>query len=289
MKKIVLVLVALGLITGLSVTVQADPKSDLAKFQAYFKKTFPNVPFDEYANGLYALPSFKAWREQWNSYNDFPPYEIGLGRGEALWNTPFNNGKTFASCFKNGGKNIAQRYPYWSRKKNKVITAEMDIIECASRNGSDLPFIKANLSKDKKARVKLAELTAYFYSLSKGQRVSINLSAAGAKAAYEKGKQFWWGKRGQLNFACANCHVHLAGKNFGGGQPFSAGLGHPVGWPAQRLKWARLETIHWRYMTCNKQVRAKPLKHGTEAYNNLQLYETYMSSGIPLTAPAMRN
>jgi len=44
-----------------------------------------------------------------------------------------------------------------------------------------------------------------------------------------------------------------------------------------------------RYATCNSQVRAKPDKHYSNAYLSLQLYETYMSSGLPLTAPAMRN
>ncbi|MCR4332076.1 MAG: hypothetical protein NUV34_05150, partial [Sulfuricaulis sp.] len=57
----------------------------------------------------------------------------------------------------------------------------------------------------------------------------------------------------------------------------------------KKLIWGRLETIHQRYKTCNSQVRAKPSKHGSEVYNNLQFYETYMSSGLPLTAPAMRN
>ena len=83
--------------------------------------------------------------------------------------------------------------------------------------------------------------------------------------------------------------MELAGKNLGGNQPLSAALGHPVGWPAQRLEWARLETIDWRYATCNTQVRAKPFRQGSAAYNNLQFYETFMSSGLPLTAPAMRN
>ncbi len=132
-------------------------------------------------------------------------------------------------------------------------------------------------------------MTAYFYSLSQGQRIKIDLSSPGAVKAYEEGKKFWWQRRGQLNFACANCHMDLAGKNFGGNQPLSAALGHTTAWPAQRLEWGRIETIHQRYKTCNSQVRAKPFKHGSEIYNHLQLYETYMSSGLPLTAPAMRN
>jgi len=286
MKKILLPLAMLGAVAFMTPTVSADPASDLKQFQEFFKKKFPAVPFDEYANGLYALPGLEPYREQWLMYNDFPPLELGLTRGKKMWETPFKNGSNFASCFKNGGRNIAQGYPYWDEATQKVRTAEMDLNDCLKKN-SEPPF--TGLDNDTKTRVRLAELTAYFYSLSKGQRVNIDISSPGAVKAYEAGEKFWWQRRGQLNFSCANCHMDLAGKNFGGNQPLSAALGHPVGWPAQRLDWARLETIHQRYKTCNSQVRAKPFKHSSEIYNNLQFYETYMSSGLPLTAPAMRN
>lgn len=288
MKKKLLMLMALGLTVAAPLAAQADPASDLAQFRAYFKAKFPTVPLKEYSNGFYALPGFEAYRQQWESYNDFPPYDIGLADGKKQWDTPFKNGKTFASCFKNGGKKIAQHYPYWDERTHQVRTAEMDLSDCMKRNGE--PGINfATLNKDKKTRVKLADLTAYFYSMSKGEPVSIDMSHAGAVAAYERGKKFFWSKRGQLNFSCADCHVHLAGKNLGGNQPLSAALGHPLGWPAWRYDWARLETIDQRYATCNKNVRAKPFKHNSEEYRDLQLYETYMSSGIPLTAPSMRN
>jgi len=287
MKKLLMVFTALTLTAGLAFTVQADPESDRKQFRDYFKKKFPAVPFDEYANGLYALPGNEEYRASWVTYNDFPPYEFGLENGKTLWNTPFKNGKTFAGCFKNGGKNIAQGYPYWDEAKQQVRTAEMDINDCLKKNG-EKEF--TDLNKDQNQRVKLAELVAYFYSLSKGQRVKIDLSKPGALAAYENGKQFYWAKRGQLNFACADCHMESAGKNIGGNQPLSAALGHTTAWPAQRLEWGRIETIHFRYMTCNSQLRAASLKHGGTEYNNLQLYETYTAaSGLPLTAPGMRN
>ncbi|MHB8742972.1 MAG: sulfur oxidation c-type cytochrome SoxA [Sulfuricaulis sp.] len=286
MKKIFLTIAILGVFTAASPVTFADPATDLKQFQDFFKKKFPTVPFDEYSNGLYALPGMKEYRDQWVLDNEFPPYELGLSIGKQMWETPFKNGNTFASCFKNGGKKIAQGYPYWDELTQQVRTAEMDLNSCLKKNGE--PEF-TNLDKDQKTRVKLAELTAYFYSLSKGQRVKINISSPGAVKAYEAGKKFWWQRRGQLNFSCANCHMDLAGKNLGGNQPLSAALGHPVGWPAQRLDWARLETIDQRYATCNLQVRAKPFKQGSEIYNDLQFYETYMSSGLPLTAPAMRN
>ena len=288
MKNKLLMLMALGLAVAAPLAVQADPASDLRQFQGYFKKQFPNVPLKEFSDGFYVLPGFEAYKQQWEAYNDFPPYELGLAEGEKQWKTPFKNGQTFASCFRNGGKDLAQHYPFWDEHTKQIRTVEMDLSDCMKRNGE--PGIDfATLNKDGKTRVQLANLTAYFYSMSKGKPVSIDMSKPGAVAAYERGKQYFWAKRGQLNFACADCHVHLAGKNLGGNQPLSAALGHPLGWPAYRLEWRRLDTVMQRYATCNKQVRAKPLKHNSEEYRDLQLYETYMSSGLPLTAPAMRN
>jgi len=291
MKKM-LTLLAAASITGLaSMAAHADPASDLKQFQGYFKKANPTIKFDEYANGIYAMPQFKEYRDQWNAYNEFPPFELGLEKGTKLWGKKFANGGSFGACLKSGAIKPAYTYPRWDKASKSVRTAEMDIMDCAKKAGEDLPFLKADLGKDTKARVALAEVTAHFYSMYRGKRVKpdVDFKDAGALAAYESGKKFWWARRGQLNFACAHCHVEMAGKDLGGAQPLSAGLGHPVGWPAQRLQWGRLETIMQRYATCNKQVRAKPYKHYGNEYLTLQLYETYMSSGLPLTAPSMRN
>lgn len=274
---------------GLIGNAHADPAKDLKHFREYFKNKFPTVRFDAFAEGIYALPGMNDYRAQWETLNEFPPYEIGLDQGRKEWETPFKNGKTYASCFVNGGKNIAQLYPYWHEATHQVRTAEMDLIDCVKKNGETRPFTTADIGKDASARAQLANLTAAFYELSKGQRIAIDLSAPGAIEAYEEGKRFWWSRRGQLNFSCANCHMDQAGKNLGGNQPLSAALGHPVGWPAYRTVWGHLDTIHQRYATCNAQVRAKPAKHLSATYNNLQLYETYLSSGLPLAAPSVRN
>jgi L-cysteine S-thiosulfotransferase len=299
MRILLAIAVAIGTAIGTG-PVFADTYNDLLKpgqtpeqhremYRAYFKKKFPGVKFDDFSNGLYALPQFAAYRATWEEDMDFPPYEVGLERGKALWEKPFKNGKTFSGCFANDGRNIAQKYPYWDEAGQKIRTAEMDLIDCAKKNGEELPFVTADLDKDQKARVQLAELTAHFYALARGQKIDIDLSRPGAKAAFDKGKEIFWSRRGQLNFACYQCHVDLAGNNLGGGQPLSAGLGHTTAWPAQRIEWARIDTIHQRYATCFSQVRAKPYKHLGEEFNALELYEKYMSGGLPLTAPSMRN
>lgn len=279
-----LLAVVLGINCGPAV---ADPQADLQEFREFFARKYPTVKFEDYSKGFIVLPGLEEYRIQWDSINEMPPHELGVDRGLALWRTPFANGKTFSSCFRNAGKNIAQNYPYWHEPTRKVRTAEMDLLDCMKNNDPALAEQFKNLEKDQ-VRVRFAELVAAFYSFSTGQKVSIDLSAAGARSAYEAGKKFWWTRRGQLNFACAGCHVQLAGKNIGGNQPLSAALGHPLGWPGQRGLWERMELIHYRYQTCNSQVRAKPFELLSETYNNLQLYETYMSTGIPLTAPSYR-
>jgi sulfur-oxidizing protein SoxA len=293
MKKYVSMLAVLGIAGVCAAPASADPQSDLKQFQGYFLQKFKDVKPDEYSNGLYALPQFKDYRTMWESYNEFPPYEIGVDKGKKLWETKFGNGESFGSCLKKGQIKAAYTYPRWDSASKSLRVAEMDILDCAKSNGADpkvFTFLEADLNKDTKQRVQLAELTAYYYSTYRGKRVKpdVDFSNPDAVAAYERGKKFWWTRRGQLNFSCSNCHLDMAGMNIAN-QPLSAGLGHPLGWPAERLPWQRMETIMERYATCNTQVRAASFKHYSDEYLTLQLYETYMSSGLPLTAPSMRN
>ena len=65
MRKILTILVAVGLASAFVLPAQADPQSDLKEFQGYFKKKYPAVKFDEFANGFYALPEFKEYRKTW--------------------------------------------------------------------------------------------------------------------------------------------------------------------------------------------------------------------------------
>lgn len=294
MIKILTMLTAIGLSASFALPVQADPQADLKEFQSYFKKKYPEVKFDEFANGFYGLPEFKEYRKSWEANNVFPDYELGLERGKSYWTKKFSNGESFGSCVKKGTIKPAYTYPRWDKASKSVRTAELDILDCAKNNAADskeFPFLGADFNKDEKARVQLAEVTAHFYSLYRGKRLKpdVDFKDPDALAAYEKGKKYWWTRRGQLNFACAHCHIDMAGKDLGGNQPLSAALGHTTAWPAQRLEWMRLETLMQRYATCNSQVRAKPEKHYGPEFLSLQLYESYMSSGLPLTAPAMRN
>ncbi|MFQ5938015.1 MAG: sulfur oxidation c-type cytochrome SoxA [Acidiferrobacterales bacterium] len=274
MNKWLIALITIAVVSSPQFLAHADPGSDLRAFQEYFHKRFPDVPFDEFANGIYALPAAKEAREQWEQIMQFPPFEIDLEKGKQFWEE-----NDLASCFKNRGRNIAQHYPYWDRHTEMVRTIELDINECLTRKGME-PL------KDLKTGT-MAQVAAYMKSLSRGQRIKINLSSPEAVEAYNEGRQFYWSKRGQLNFSCADCHVTNAGKRLGG-HVLSAGLGHGVGYPAYRAKWGGLGTLHRRYAACNEQIRAAPFKPQSRQYRRLELYETYMQQGLPLMAPSQR-
>jgi sulfur-oxidizing protein SoxA len=104
---------------------------------------------------------------------------------------------------------------------------------------------------------------------------------------YERGKEHFYAKRGQLNFSCADCHVGNSGNKIRA-DILSPALGHVSHFPVYRSKWGGLGTIHRRYEGCNKQVRAKPFKKQSDEYRALEYFHTYMSNGLTWNGPGAR-
>jgi sulfur-oxidizing protein SoxA len=277
MHKIALTASLVALLAGMPLAVQASPSEDLKSFREYFIKRFPGVPFGEYQNGVYAINADA--RQSWEGIEEFPPYEDELAKGEALFNTPFANGKTYASCFKNGGKGIRQNYPYFDSASGKVKTLEGEINECRVKNG------EKPLGWKKGA---IAAISAYMASTANGKKINITVpDDPRALAAYERGKKHYYTKRGQLNLSCANCHVDNAGNRIRS-ETLSPALGHPSHFPVYRLKWGQLGTMHRRFGGCNEQVRAKSFPAQSEEYAALEYFLNYMSNGIEVNAPSSR-
>lgn len=277
MKKLLSIVAVLGIVSGLPQAANASPEQDLKAMRATFKKMFPNVPFAEYGNGVYALDA--AARAQWESIEDFPPYELGIENGKKLFNTPFANGKTYASCFANNGIGIRQNYPMFDTKKGAVVTLESAINDCRVTN-SEKPL------KDGKGD--MADISAYMAFTSRGNKFNIVIpNDPRALAAYERGKQHFYAKRGQLNLACADCHISGAGKHVRA-DLLSPMVGHATHFPVYRSVSGDLGTLHRRYEGCNEQVRAKPYKLQSDEYKALEYYETYMSNGLEANGPTTR-
>lgn len=277
MRKLLSIVAALGMVATLPYTADASPEQDLKEFREFYKKRFPNVPFDDYVNGVYALDAES--RSQWEAIEDFPPYELNIENGKRLFETPFKNGKTYASCFPNGGKGISQNYPMFDTAKGEVVTLESAINACREANG-EKPY------KYKKGDI--ADVSAYMAYTSRGKKVNIVVpNDPRALAAYERGKQHFYAKRGQLNMSCADCHMYNAG-NHVRADLLSPALGHVTHFPVYRSKWGELGTIQRRYDGCNAQVRAKPYSAQGDEYKSLEYYHSYMSNGLEVNGPGAR-
>jgi len=276
MKK-TLATLGLALLIALPLSAGATPQDDLADFQKYYMERFPNTPFEDFANGVYSIDA--ASREQWLEIEEFAPYELNLSKGEELFNKPFANGKTYASCFENGGIGIRQNYPYFDTERGEVITLELAINECREANG------EKPLGWKKGA---IADISAYMAYTSRGNVFNIEIpNDPRALAAYERGKKHFYQKRGQLNMACADCHKFYAG-NMVRADLLSPALGHLTHFPVYRSKWGGLGTTHRRYGGCNEQVRAKSFPAQGEEYRALEYFHTYMSNGLAVNGPGAR-
>jgi sulfur-oxidizing protein SoxA len=277
MKKLLTATLVLGLLSVFTMPAQASPEEDLKQFRAFYKNRFPNTPFSDFKNGIYSIDA--NLRQEWEAIEEFPPYELSIDKGMALFNSPFKNGKTYASCFESGGIGIAHRYPFFDSKSGKVITLEAAINTCRKSNG-EKPL------KTKKAP--LADISGYMKYTSRGKIINIVVpDDPRAQKIYEQGKAIFYAKRGQLNASCADCHIGNSGNKVRANL-LSTVVGQTTAWPTYRSKWGGMGTLHRRYTGCNKQVRFKPYKAQGPEYTALEYFHRYTSNGLESNAPGAR-
>ncbi len=274
-KKILLALAGAGLLFG-TLNASASPEQDRQNLLNFYSSKYPDIKAGNYIYGALAFDPDAM--EQYKSIMDFPPFSSVVEQGKKMWETPFKNGKTYASCFPNDGKNVAGNYPYFDDKAGKVVTFEMAINACRTANGEE-----AYKYNDMKT---MGTLTSYARTLSDGMPMNIKVQGASATAAYEAGKNEFYSRRGQLNFSCASCHVANAGNHLRS-EVLSPAVGQSTHWPVFR-GGETLVTLQERYVGCNKQVRAVPFAPGSVEYNDLEYFHSYISNGLPMKASVFR-
>lgn len=275
---------ALSLLLGISLPATAGgaaagPEADRKQLLELYRAKFPDKKIEDHVLGaLIFSPDAKF---QYDAMMEMPAWEPVVDQGKAMWERPFRNGKRFADCFPNGGRNIAGSYPTFDKALGKVVTFEMAINRCLRANG------EAEFKHDDMATMGLVSL--YGRTLSDGTKMDVKVEGPEALAAYEAGKQFFYARRGQLNFACATCHVGNAG-NHVRSEFLSPVTGQATHWPLFRgeATLKDLFTLHRRYAACSGLVRSTPLALGSEEYNNLEYFHSYMSNGLPIKAGVWR-
>jgi sulfur-oxidizing protein SoxA len=116
--------------------------------------------------------------------------------------------------------------------------------------------------------------------------MNIKVEGPKATAAYEAGKKTFFSRKGQLNFACASCHVQNAGVRLRS-ELISPAIGQATHWPVFR-GGDKLFDLQKRYQGCFKSVRQVPPAQDSTILNDLEYFHSAISNGLPMKANVFR-
>jgi L-cysteine S-thiosulfotransferase len=202
------------------------------------------------------------------------PATLWVLDGEALWNRKAGaSNKACAECHASGMKGVAARYP--TLHKGKLVNLGQRINACRVEQQKAVAF-------EYETRDLLA-LTAYVGRQSRG--LPIDVSVDDKKLQFEKGREFFFRRQGQLNMACSQCHDEQAGKRLVGNVIPQA---HPTGYPIYRLEWQAMGSLHRRFRNCLTGIRAENYALGSPEFVELELYLMDRARGMKIETPAVR-
>lgn len=204
------------------------------------------------------------------------PGYLWVDRGAALFNSETGVTQSCASCHSGGLAGVAATYPKVDPETQKLHNLESRINQCRTQN-QDAPSLEYESDA-------LLSLTAYVANQSFGLPQAVETT--GEAADYiEQGRDYFYTRRGQFNFSCAQCHNDSWGLKLRGD---TISQGHGNGFPAYRLEWENLGSLQRRLRDCDTGVRAEPLPYGSETYRAVELYLAARAAGLPIESPAVR-
>ena len=170
----------------------------------------------------------------------------------------------------------AARYPRYSNELARLVNLEQRINACRSTHQGQTPLPYESEP--------LLSLTAYLARQASGTPIAVAPDRH-TRAAFDRGRAYFYTRRGQLNLACHHCHEQHFGRMLRGDR---LSQGQPTGYPAYKLEWQTLGSLHRRLRDCNVGVRAEPLPYGDPIYVSLELFLAWRASGLLIDTPAVR-
>jgi sulfur-oxidizing protein SoxA len=245
--------------------------------------TEPIKPASE-ANPLKELWSGKKWASESTQAMQDDEFSNPAGPwaaiGEEEWNKVAGEaGKSCASCHGDAStsmKGVATRYPVYFEPWKKMMALEQRINYCRENNMKAEPY--------KWESDQMLGMMIHVKSQSRGMPVNVKIDGPAAPF-FEKGKEFYYTRRGQLDMACKHCHEGNYGQHI---RAETLSQGQSNGFPTYRLKWQAPGSLHRRFRGCNEQVRSKAFERGSDEYVNLELYLAWRGNGLPVETPSVR-
>jgi sulfur-oxidizing protein SoxA len=208
------------------------------------------------------------------------PGMLWVERGRALWReTAGSDGRSCASCHgeaETSMRGVAARYPAYDAGAGNILNLEGRINQCrgARQHAEALRYESEPL----------LALTAYVAHQSRGMPVQTSIDGP-ARPYFEAGRAQYVTRQGQLNLSCAQCHERNWGRMLLA-ETISQGQGN--GFPAYRLEWQGMGSLHRRLRACQFGVRAEQSAAGSQELLDLELYLAWRANGLPVEAPGVR-
>lgn len=235
-------------------------------------------PFDEVLSGwLFREAETRATQE--DSFEN--PGMLAVERGSEIWETVDGSmGKSCASCHDDAAasmKDVGATYPKWDADAKRPINVELQIDKCRVENMGAEPYKFDD--DDQKS------LTAFVKHQSLGKPVEIDLTEGELQAWWEKGKDVYYTRTGQLNFSCSSCHEASMGKYI---RADHLSQGQVNGFPTYRFNTAGMVSLHNRFRGCIRDTRAEMPKAFSDELMALEVYVTWRGTGLSVETPAVR-
>ena len=260
-RRLVLLTMVVGACTSATPTREiADPRSGV---------TFTSNDIRQLQNDEAANPGM-LWVEQ----------------GKALWRAGLEgtkgaaaDNKSCASCHgdaEQSMRGVAARYPVYDAAAGTILNLEGRINQCRVQRQHAEPLRYESEG--------LLALTSYLAHQSRGMPVQASIGGP-ARPHFEAGRAHYVTRQGQLNLSCAHCHERNWGRTLLA-EPISQGQSN--GFPAYRLEWQGLGSLHRRLRACQFGIRAEQSAPGSQELLDLELYLAWRANGLPVEAPAVR-
>jgi len=225
---------------------------------------------------------FRSDNTQTMQMDDFDnPGMLAVEAAAEAWETvEGTEGKSCASCHgdaEESMKGVRAVYPKWNDAAEEVRTLEMQINDCReNRMGAE---------KLKYTSGKIVDMVALISLQSRGMPVNVAIDGP-AQAMWEHGKEMYYTRTGQLDLSCASCHEENYGNMI---RADHLSQGQINGFPAYRLKNAKLNGVHARFKGCVRDTRAETYKPGGADFVALELYVASRGNGLSVEGPSVRN
>jgi L-cysteine S-thiosulfotransferase len=208
------------------------------------------------------------------------PGMLWVVRGEKLWSEPAGkSGQSCAACHGDAPKSmqgVAARYPRVDAGAARLVNLGGRINLCRSRNQQAEPL--GHESDD------LLGLTAYVGFQSRGVPVAVTLDAHNRRY-FERGRELYYTRSGQMNLACTHCHDRNWGRQL---LAETISQGHGSAYPVYRLEWQSAGSLARRIRACYFGLRAEMPAYGAQELLELELYLAWRGDGLPVETPGVR-